>query len=114
LTVQEHHTTIVLIPGYTRWRTEHEEGAFPDFHPDQTDWRHLNANYAPGRYIEAEGPGLPKVRFETDRDGVRMTPINTGYQQRCRALQALRAPENSLLRFEKGRRAYFAGRVIIG
>ncbi len=112
---QEYHTTIVLVPEYSAWKTEHESGAFSEFDPASNDWKHLNVRYEPSAFIEASGDGLPTVRLESDNidRAPIMTPINTGVHQHCRVLQALHAPRQGAFHFEAGRHAYFEGRVLI-
>lgn len=113
--VQEHHTSIMLIPDYKHWQTQHESGGFPDIDPAQNDWIHLNQNYTQGLFAKATGEGLPTVTLEAnpERLPLRMTIINTGYQQRARVLQALRTPDHALIRFEKGRHLYFSGSISV-
>jgi len=117
LSVQEYHTTVVLKADYSRWETEHESGAYPDFREDQTDWIHVNQDYSPSRFAAAAGEGLPEVRLETDpaENPHRMTIINTGYAQQGRVLQALYSPsDGGQIRLDKGRHLYFKGKVTAG
>lgn len=113
LEVQEHQTSVVLKYTYDRWERDDESGVFTDIGPECTDWQHVNANYAPGRYAKATGPGLPAVTLEADPDRLplRMTFINTDHQTHARVLQALRSPDHGILHFEPGRHLYFAGRI---
>ncbi len=113
LEVQEYHASIMLVPGYTAWSTQHESGAFPPITEESHDWRHLNKDYAPGAFSTASGEGLPTLRFEneTPDTAFRMTMLNSSYFEQVRVLQALRTPEHGMLHFEKGRHLYFSGRV---
>ena len=113
LDVQEHHTSVVLKYAYNRWERDDEFGEFAEIGPECTDWQHVNANYAPGRFAKATGPGLPTVTLEADPDRLplRMTFINTDHQKRARVLQALRSPEHGALHFDTGRHLYFAGHI---
>lgn len=112
--IEEYHTSVCLKAEYERWETEHESGAFPPFDPRRQAWRHANRRYEPSSFIRARGPGLPTVTMRTAPDAppVRMTAINTSYDQNARVLQALRAPEAGALHLEPGRRLYFRGRLI--
>lgn len=113
LEVQEHHTSVVLLEQYERWETQHESGTFPPIDPELGDWQHLNKNYAPGTFARASGKDLPTITLETDADNLRLTAINTSYQERARVLQALRTPDHGILTYEKGRHPYFHGRLSI-
>lgn len=115
LHVQEYHASIMLVPEYTEWGTEHESGVFPPITHESDDWRHLNENYAPGTFSEASGEDVPRLRFENrtpDMD-FRMTVLNSSYFEQARVLQALRSPEHGMLHFVKGRHLYFSGRVTL-
>ncbi len=109
--VQEYHASMVLLPAYTAWQTDHESGDFPPFDPGKDTWIHLNKTYAPGRRATAWGPGLPTVTLEADANALvfRMTPLNTKLEEKGRVLQALRASDAGPLHFEPGRHLYFSG-----
>ncbi len=113
--IQELHTSIGLKAAYEYWETDHESGPFPDFDPNQDDWRHANRNYAPGTFIRALSTTLPCVTMAVTTRAIpfRMTAINAGYHQHARVLQALRVPEYGVLRFEPGRHLYFEGTVTV-
>lgn len=113
LAFQEQHTSIALRPEYRHWATDHERGDFPSDFQEETTWKHLSQDYAPGRQIRAWAEGLPEVIFEATgkTDEVIMTPINTGAQTGARVLQALRTSREGLLYYPKGRRLYFEGRI---
>jgi len=115
LDVRQYHASIVLRPEYSHWQTDHESGRYPDFELGQEDWRHANRLYAPGTFAKATSALLPSVTLRVTSTGLpfRMTPINTGFHQNARVLQALRTPEAGLLHFEKGRHLYFAGIVSV-
>ena len=124
LDVQEHHTTLVLNPAYTHFRTEYEEAAFPPFDPAFNDWRHVNTTYAVSPFVEARqqrelapngDPPLPPIRLQVDPSRIphRMTAINTGYNNRARALQALRTSDTSgSLHFPQGCHVYLIGELV--
>lgn len=115
--VQEYNVSFGLKHEYGRWETPCEKGAFPPFNPEQKDWRHVNHDYAPGKYVRAFSESLPSVSLEVTAEDVpfRMTVINSGYEQHTRVLQAIRAPDKGgWLHFDTGRHFYFAGRVAIG
>ena len=116
LDVQEYHASVALRGDYARWQTDHEAGVFPSTEPGREDWRHLNRDYAPGRFIRAVDSGLPAVSLCADAEEPRfsMTPVNAGHSQGCRVLQALRTAEAGLLHFTPGRHLYFAGRILAG
>ena len=109
----EYQTSIVLMPEYRAWRTEHEKGVYPDIEPGEGDWNHINRTYSPAAFAEATGPGLPTVRIEADGQLPHwMTAINTSALENARVLQALRIPDRTaMLRFAPGRHPYFSGCV---
>lgn len=112
LDVQEYNVSIGLDPGYSEWATEHERGKFPEFDPQQQDWRHLNRNYAPGTLAQAAGAGLPAISLRTLSGSpvCRMTAINTGYGMQTRVLQAIHAPERDAgFHYSVGRHLLFSG-----
>ncbi len=112
-TAQEYHTSVVLRAEYERWATEHESGAFPEFHPSREHWVHANRDYTPGRWITALSSSLPSVTLENTSELVetRMTALNTSYHSRSRVIQALCAPQGGegAWTFEPGRWVYFEG-----
>ena len=114
--VSEYQTSMALKADYDRWETAAEQGAFPQFDPNQHDWRHANQQYPPGTQIKASSKNLPSVTLKaTVAEPVfRMTAINTGFHQQARVLQALHVPDAGLLRFEPGRHMYFDGVVTLG
>jgi ABC-type polysaccharide/polyol phosphate transport system ATPase subunit len=109
--VQEHHTSIALVPEYSHWKTPFESGEFPSIPPGQGEWKHVNNNYEIGDFIEASGPDLPGIRLESDSERLplRMTAINTSNSENARVLQALRSPDHGTLHLEPGRHLYFSG-----
>ncbi len=115
VTLQEYNVSVGLSAQYAHWRTSTEEGAFPDFDPEQQEWRHVNRDYAAGGFAEASGGGLPVVRLEPGpADRLHMTAINTGYNIRARVLQGIgAADQQGLLRFEPGRHSLFDGRIAL-
>lgn len=102
--VQEYHTSILLTDAYDRWETAAESGAFPEIRPEATDWQHLNHTYEVGSYMRAHGPDLPRVMLENVAPDLptRMTTLNTGYRERARVLQALRAAEHGRIHLPAG------------
>ena len=113
LEIQEYQVSVALKAAYERWETDYESGDYPPFKPGQEDWRHMNRNYASGRFIRALSPALPCVSMKVTSPDIpfRMTAINTGCQEHARVIQALRLPEQGLLRFEPGRHPYFSGTI---
>jgi len=113
--VQEYHASIVLLPAYASWKTDHEEGEFTPFDPQKDTWIHLNKTYAPGKRAEAWGPNLPVIALEATTDDIlfRMTPINTKLEEKARVLQALRTSSAGPIHFEPGRHLYFSGKINI-
>lgn len=115
LHVQEYHASVVLSREFDRWRTDHEEGVFPEFDPQLQHWQHLNASYAPGHSIAAlssEGLSITiDVLEEAAHIPFRMTAINTMPSEHARVLQALCPSESGRLHFAPGRHLYFAGIV---
>ena len=89
---------------------------FPDFDPEQQEWRHVNHEYTAGGFVEASGGGRPAVRLVPGpEDRLHMTAINTGYNMRARVLQGIGAASQAgLLQFEPGRHMLFDGRVVVG
>jgi hypothetical protein len=115
LEIQEHHTSVLLIPEYDRWKTESESGEFSRISPEQGEWKHMNKRYNVGRFIEASGSGVPGIRLESDSERIPllMTALNASYNEQARVLQALRSPEHQPLHLELGRYLYFSGVVRI-
>lgn len=115
LEVQEYHTTIVTPSLYDRWQTDLETGVFPEYDPMRSNWTHCNRSYAPGRRITALSNVLPSITMALDDEcpEMRMTPINTSYQEHARALQALRPSETGRLYFAQGRHLYFSGVITV-
>ncbi len=113
LEIQEHHTSVLLVPEYDRWNTESESGEFSEISPEQGAWKHMNKRYNVGRFIEASGSGVPGIRLESDseRMPLLMTALNASYGEQARVLQALRSPEHQPLHLEPGRHLYFSGAV---
>lgn len=113
--VQEYHASIGLRPEYNRWITEREQGTFPEFDPSNTDWIHLNKDYASGRRIEALSSSLPSVILELAAGDSRftMTALNTGYTQSARVIQALCTPKSGRLVFDPGCHNLFCGKVYV-
>lgn len=115
LDVQEYQTSLLLTHDYTHWESAKESGEFPEIRPDAGDWVHLNRDYSPGTFLNASGPDLPAVSFETEASaGMRMTVLNPGYRQKARVLQALRTAEHGFMHFGVGRHPFFAGRIVAG
>jgi hypothetical protein len=116
LVVQEHHTSVVLRHDYEGWRTDHERASFPPFDPAAKRWLHCNRSYAAGSTATAWSVALPSVtiRVAPEAPTVRMTAINTTYQENARVLQALRPSEDGRIRFEPGRHLYFSGVISTG
>ena len=116
LVVQEHHTSVVLRHEYEGWTTDQERGAFPPFDPSARRWTHCNCSYAAGSRATAWSAALPSVTISAlpEAPAVRMTAINTTYQENARVLQALRPSEDGRIRFEPGRHLYFSGVISAG
>ncbi len=115
--IQEYNVSIGLRADYDHWSTPHESGPYPPFDPNQVDWRHVNHDFAPARWVEASGAVLPLVRIETceDTHPLRMTAINTGYGQQTRVLQAIQTPgQAGRFLYEPGRYPWFAVRIVVG
>ncbi|MFP4172594.1 MAG: ABC transporter ATP-binding protein [Candidatus Hydrogenedentota bacterium] len=115
VTFQEYHTSVVLRREYTGWETDHESGAFPEFRPHLHHWVHANRDYTPGRWITALSSEFPSVTLNR-RDGAyasRMTPVNTGYRDQARVIQALSVPEHTQMTFEPGMYSFFEGVIVI-
>jgi ABC-type polysaccharide/polyol phosphate transport system ATPase subunit len=115
LKVEEYHTSIALTTAYTAWSTMQESGEFPTIEANSHTWQHQNENYATGNSLRALSSELPSVTIENISEEVlvRMTPVNTGFEQNARVLQALRTPQSGLLLFEPGRHLYFDGLIRI-
>lgn len=115
IALQEHHTTLVLPDAYHYWATDHECNTFPEHVPRRIHWSHCNLNYAAGKHIVAYGESMPTVCMTADDDcpPVRMTAINTSYQEHTRALQALRVPEPGERLLAPGRHLYFSGVIAV-
>lgn len=114
--IQEYNVSIGLDAGYSAWATEHEAGVFPDFDPQQQEWRHLNRNYAPGKRAQASGAGLASIVLEAAPESpeCRMTAINTGYAMQTRVLQAIHAPgRDAMLHYPPGSHLLFSGMISV-
>lgn len=98
MVIQEWNVSVGLIPTFTQWQTDHEQGEFPDFAPGHETWQHLNRDFRPGSFIRAWGTGLPMLQVDVvhSQTPLRMTPINTGYSQHTRVLQLLASPERTV------------------
>ena len=116
LVVQEYHTSIVLRHDYQGWATDHERAVFPPFDSDARRWMHCNHSYATGIHATAWSAALPSVTISAlpEAPAVRMTAINTTYEENARVLQALRPSEDGRIRFEPGRHLYFSGVISTG
>ena len=118
LRLQEFHTSICLPTAYTHWTSDHEAEAFEELTPSQSDWQHLNTNYAHGHTLEASSDTQPKVRFlsnlNNENGPVCMTPINTDYYENARVLQALRTGNQSPIHLTPGRHHFFSGSIQVG
>ena len=115
LSVQEYHTSVLLVEDFTAWSTAEEQGEFPDIRPDAADWVHLNKSYGLGEWVKASGAGVPSVVLESGDPSLRMrmTVLNPDFQQRSRVLQALRTPDHGQILFSKGRHPFFRGRIAV-
>ena len=116
LRIAEHHFSIMLPTVYDRWETQDEQGAFPPLTHADTDWVHLNRDYAPSPRITGHAPGRPSVSLYTSGEcpPVRMTPVNTAFDQQGRVLQALRVPDASGgIALEPGTHCLFDGRIAV-
>lgn len=111
--LQEMQTSIILPASYTRWKTDHEQGSYGEYTAGMNDWIHCNRIYEPGKVIYAGGSDMPAVemRVSDDCPEVRMTAINTGYQEQGRVLQALRTSEKGCFHLPAGRHLYFSGTI---
>ncbi len=113
LRVQEYHASVVLCREFEHWRTDQEEGVFPEFDPQLQHWQHLNASYPPGHTITALSSEGVSITIETSEQAAnipfRMTAINTMSSEHARVLQALCPSESGRLLFAPGRHLYFAG-----
>src|SRR5690606_2605671 len=105
-----------LAPAYQQWRTEREEGAFPEVMPGAQSWVHMNRAYHAGKWIEARGEGLTALRLEVSAEpdlsgsGFSMTAINPAYGQAAHILQAFRNPgQNGVFHLEPGVHMLFRG-----
>jgi ABC-type polysaccharide/polyol phosphate transport system ATPase subunit len=116
LVVHEYHTAVVLRADYAGWNTDQERGAFPPFDPAATHWKHCNRSFAAGKSATAWSAALPSVTIDASPEAptVRMTAINTTYQENARVLLALRPSEDGRIRFEPGRHLYFSGVISTG
>lgn len=110
---QEYQVSVVLRPEYTAWATEAEAGRFAPFLPGDSMWKHQNRTYPLGRWIEARGPGLPRVTFllQDKAPPMRPTAINTSMAENARVLQFLRTSESGRLIFEPGQHQLFCGTI---
>lgn len=115
INVQEYQASVMLLPEYEAWRSDHEEGVFPPFEAGANKWRHLNKTYLPGKRLTALSSVLPSVTLEvtTNETQFRMTPINTREDENARVLQALCASESGLIHFGRGHHPFFEGMVRI-
>ncbi|MCK5861406.1 MAG: ABC transporter ATP-binding protein [Candidatus Hydrogenedentes bacterium] len=115
LTVQEYHSTVVLPAEYTQWKTDHEQGEFPEYDSEVPNWKHCNQSYAPGRSITSLSGTLPSITMSVDDEcpQVRMTAINTSLRESSRVLQALHPSDVGRLQFTAGRHLYFSGTIRI-
>ncbi len=113
IVAQEYHTTIVLPADYTRWETDIEQADFPEYVMTRPNWVHCNKSYAPGIRIAVLSENLPSVTMTLDNEcpPMRMTAINTSYQEHARALQALCPSDMGRLHFSRGRHLYFSGTI---
>jgi ABC-type polysaccharide/polyol phosphate transport system ATPase subunit len=111
LEVQEYNIALGLVAAYRDWATPDESGAFPDWAPEDTTWRHVNRDYAPQPWIEAHGDGLPALRLTAGAPApFLMSALNTDQAQGARVLQALRVPApGEPLRLDAGDHLLFRG-----
>jgi ABC-type polysaccharide/polyol phosphate transport system ATPase subunit len=109
--LQEQQTSVGLSTAYARWETDHESGEFAPFEAGREDWVHFNRDYAPGTRIHADSDSLPTVALELKGENpkLRMTPINSGFSQSTRVLQALHTSEAGIIRLDPGSYPYFSG-----
>lgn len=117
LQVEEYNFSMALQPGYRGWKTEQESGSFPDFDPAQTEWHHLNDNYAAGTKISAAGPELPSITLcaADESPQFHMSAVQTPADQQSRVLQAIAVPErNSHFSFAPGEHLLFTGHIRVG
>ncbi|PCJ54713.1 MAG: hypothetical protein COA73_14095 [Candidatus Hydrogenedentota bacterium] len=106
--IQEYHSSILLSPDYTQWKTDHESGSFPTIDTSSNDWSHVSTKYEPGQSAIATGPSLPTLTFsgKFQDEMLPHTILNTNFQQASRVLQALRLPTHSMFTLDTGRHLY--------
>ena len=116
LHVQEHHTSVMLVSGYSGWETEAESGDFPEITGASAEWEYLNREYKPSGMVSASGEGLPTVRLENRNKDLkaRMTALNSSFFENARILQALQTPEPGALHLAPGRHLLFQGAILVG
>ena len=114
--ILEHHFSVMLPATYDRWEIGEERGDFPPITPSDSDWSHLNRDFAPATGITALSPARPSVNLwaAPECPPVRMTAVNTAYDQQGRVLQALRTPDApGVMVLETGRYPLFEGGVTL-
>ncbi len=116
LEVQEYNVSIALDAAYDHWKTDHEAGEFPPFDPAQSQWRHVNSNFAEASAASASSSSLPTVTITASPESppVHMTAVNSGHDQQVRVLQALRVPERgNIITLKKGKHLWFDGCITV-
>ena len=114
--LDEFNLSLSLSDTFTIWKTEAEQGRFEST-ANPEGWRHLNARYAPGTWIQAAGEGSPTIALHADAPlgTLHPTAILAGGAASGPVLQLLCSPgQSGHFNLEAGRHDLFSGRLIVG
>jgi len=114
--LDEFNVSLNLSDAFVNWTTAHEQGRF-EGGTYAEGWRHLNADYAPGNWIQAGGEGIPTITLHGDATlgTAHPTAVLTDGGASGPVIQLLCSPgQQGHFEFEAGRHELFSGRVTIG
>jgi len=116
LAIEEFNFSICLPKEYISWKTNVEEGVFPEFHSDSSQWRHLNKTYGTSNWISAFSSNLTSITLWVQPENAyrfHMTALNTDYRMESRVIQALCSATSSRILLDAGNHRLFSGKIIL-
>ncbi len=115
IVLDEFNISLNLSDIFIDWKTANEQGHF-ERGAEAEGWRHLNADYAPGTWIQAAGEGNSTITIHADATPgtVHATAIITGGGDSNPVIQLLCNPgQQGHFTLEAGRHELFVGRVAV-
>jgi hypothetical protein len=115
ITLDEFNVSLNLSDAFMDWSTVNEHGRF-DRALETEDWQHLNADFAPGNWIQSSADSRSTITLHADSalGTVHPTALLTGGGHSGPLLQLLCSPgQEGRFTLQPGRHDLFSGRVTI-